>query len=150
MRKAIETARRGISQGQTPFGACIVSGDDLVSSAHNSVFAMQDITAHAEILAIREACRRLGTIHLNGCRIYSTCEPCPMCFAACHWAGLDHLYFGAAIEDAQGAGFRELTLSHQTMKTLGGSPIGVTPGFEREACLDLFREWAARPDKKTY
>jgi len=150
MQEAIAKARQGIVLGQTPFGACIVNADGIVSLAHNSVFATEDITAHAEILAIREACSRLESIDLSGCRIYSTCEPCPMCFAACHWARLDHLYFGAAIEDAAAAGFRELTLDHQMMKQLGGSPIQVTPGLEREACVQLFREWAARPDKKTY
>ena len=150
MEQAIAKAREGIAQGQTPFGACIVNGDGVVSLAHNRVFATTDITAHAEVLAIREACHRLNTIHLGGCRIYSTCEPCPMCFAACHWARLDRLSFGAAITDALDFGFRELTLDHLTMKTLGGSPIETRAGLCREACLELFREWTARPDKKTY
>src|SRR5437588_11290140 len=94
MRLAIETARHGIEQGQTPFGACIVRGDDLIVASHNVVWQTTDITAHAEITALREACRALRTIDLSGCTIYSTCEPCPMCFSACHWARLDRTVYG--------------------------------------------------------
>ena len=89
MRLAIEKCREGIALGQSPFGAVIVRGDELVVAAHNVIWQSTDITAHAEVNAIRLACRKLNQVELRGCRIYSTTEPCPMCFSACHWAKLD-------------------------------------------------------------
>lgn len=150
MRLAIEKARKGILLGQTPFGACIVKAGKVVSSSHNEVWQRLDSTAHAEIVAIREACRRLKTIDLSGCVIYSTCEPCPMCFSACHWAKLSGIVYGASIEDAQAAGFSELTLSDEEMKRRGRSPVSIRAGVLREACLSLFTEWKQRPDSKAY
>src|SRR6266516_4264518 len=87
---AIEKAKEGIARGQTPFGACI--------------------TRHGEVVAIRQACKTLGTIDLSGCVIYSTCEPCPMCFSACHWARISTIVYGARIEDARASGFHELPI----------------------------------------
>ncbi|MGH7213163.1 MAG: nucleoside deaminase, partial [Tepidisphaeraceae bacterium] len=116
MRIAIDACRRGIESGQSPFGAAIVRGDELVVAAHNAVWQTTDITAHAEVTAIRQACATLKTIDLSGCRIYSTTEPCPMCFAASHWARLDKIYYGASIADAQMSGFSELTISNDHMK----------------------------------
>ncbi|MDD2703568.1 MAG: nucleoside deaminase, partial [Candidatus Omnitrophica bacterium] len=104
MRLAINKAVQGIRKGQTPFGACIVKGNRVISLAHNSVWRDTDITAHAEINAVRKACKKLKTIDLSGCVIYSTCEPCPMCFAACHWAGISAIIFGARIADARRSG----------------------------------------------
>ena len=141
MRLAIETCRKGIDAGQSPFGAVIVRGDDLVIASHNLVWQNSDITAHAEVSAIRAACQRLATINLAGCRIYSTTEPCPMCFAACHWARLDHIYFAASIPDANTFGFRELHISNQQMKQLGGSKIAITPGLLAPEARDLFTYW---------
>ena len=150
MKVAIEKARKGIFLGQTPFGACIVKAGKVVSSAHNEVWQRLDSTAHAEIIAIREACRRLKTIDLSGCVIYSTCEPCPMCFSACHWAKLSAIVYGAGIEDAQAAGFSELTLSDEEMKRRGKSPLSIRGGVLREDCISLFTEWKQRPDSKAY
>ena len=150
MRLAIEKARAGIAAGQTPFGACVVRGRDVVLAAHNRVWADTDSTAHAEVVAIRAACKALGTIDLSGCTIYSTTEPCPMCFAACHWARLDAIFYGAAIADAAAAGFNELTLSNDQMKRLGGSGVEVRGGVLRDDCVDLFRQWLANPARRTY
>lgn len=150
MRKALEQAIAGAAEGQTPFGACIVKDGRIVACEHNAVWATTDATAHAEIRAIRAACRALGTIDLTGCTIYTTCEPCPMCFAACHWAHLDRIVYGAGIADAQAAGFRELTISAEEMKRLGGSPIALQGGVLREECARFMREWGARPEKRTY
>ena len=105
MRSAIEAAERGIAAGQTPFGASIVRDGRLVVAAHNVVWATTDITAHAEVNAIRLACRELGTIDLSGCDIFCTCEPCPMCFGAIHWARFDRLVYAASVADAANAGF---------------------------------------------
>lgn len=150
MRRAVEAARRGIDEGQTPFGACVVRGGEAVACEHNVVWATTDITAHAEIHAIRRACRELGTVDLSGGVIYTTCEPCPMCFAACHWARLDRIVYGASIADARQAGFNELTISNREMKRRGGSSVELVGGVLREACVDLFRRWRERPDSRAY
>jgi tRNA(Arg) A34 adenosine deaminase TadA len=150
MRLAIEAARRGVENGQSPFGACIIKDGAVITCVHNVVWATTDITAHAEVHAIREACRALNTVDLSGCVIYSTCEPCPMCFSACHWAGIARIVFGARIEDAAGFGFNELPISGETMKQLGGSPIEIVPDCLREENRELFRVWAERPGKRVY
>ena len=141
MRLAIETCKRGIDAGQSPFGAVIVRGDDLVIASHNLVWQNTDITAHAEVTAIRAACAKLSNINLAGCRIYSTTEPCPMCFAACHWARLDQIFYGASIPDANAFGFSELFISNQQMKQLGMSPIAITPSLLASEARELFTYW---------
>lgn len=150
MQAAIKKAREGISGGQTPFGACIVKDNKIVSCAHNTVWRDTDITAHAEVHAIREACRKLGTVDLTGCVIYSTCEPCPMCFAACHWAKISKIIYGAGIEDAKAAGFSELVIHNKELKEDGGSHLKIISGFMRDECIKLFGEWSARGDKRVY
>ena len=150
MRLAIEKAREGLQKGQTPFGACIVKNDEVVSCNHNTVWDTTDITAHAEVTAIRAACKNLNSIDLSGTVIYSTCEPCPMCFSAIHWAGIDKIVYGAVIADAGNAGFNELTLSNQKIKELTDSKIELEAGFLRTECQALFNEWLDRRDKKAY
>lgn len=150
MQLAIEKAREGALKGQTPFGACIVKNNELVCCVHNIVWATTDITAHAEVHAIREACKKLNTIDLSGCTIYSTCEPCPMCFSAIHWARIDRIFFGARIADAQEADFSELTISNEEMKKFGNSPVEVVSDFLRQECQALFQEWSKSHEKKVY
>ena len=155
MELAILSCRQGIDAGQTPFGAVIVgrlpgAPDEIVIQAHNQVWSQTDITAHAEVTAIRAACRQLGTIDLSGCRIYSTTEPCPMCFAACHWARLDRIVYGASIADAAAAGFNELPISNERLKSLGNSRIEIVPGLLRDQCVELFELWKARPGRRAY
>ena len=151
MRLAIEQARAGIAAGQTPFGACIVRGGaEVVAVAHNRVWADTDITAHAEVVALRGACRQLRTIDLSGCVVYSTTEPCPMCFSACHWARVDRIVYGADIADAKAAGFNELAVSDAELKRLGGSRVEVVGGLLRGECVDLFRQWQASPGRRAY
>lgn len=150
MRSAVETARQGIDRGQTPFGACLVKENVMVARAHNTVWQDTDITAHAEIQAIRRGCRQLSTVDLSGCVMYSTCEPCPMCFSACHWARVGRIVYGASISDAAEAGFNEMPLSNTEMKERGESPIAVTSGILREECVRLFEQWAGRSDRRNY
>jgi tRNA(Arg) A34 adenosine deaminase TadA len=150
MRLAIVKAKEGIEKGQTPFGACIVRDGEVISCAHNEVWKRMDITAHAEICAIREACKKLGTVDLSGCVIYSTCEPCPMCFSACHWAKISKIVYGARIEDAKKLGFSELTISNEEMKSQSNSSIEVIGDFLREEILELFKLWSKREDKRVY
>jgi guanine deaminase len=150
MRMAIEKTREGLGNRQMPFGAVIVKAGKVISCEHNVVWATTDITAHAEVTAIRKACLVLNGIDLRGCDIYSTTEPCPMCFSACHWAKLDRIVYGAAIDDARAAGFSELPISNLEMKRQGASRIEIVPHFLREEAVELFRIYAAQPDRRGY
>jgi len=150
MTRAIREARRNLVRPDGgPFGACIVKDGIVVAVARNTVLA-HDATCHAEVNAIRKASGKLGTFDLSGCEIYSTTEPCPMCFGAIHWARIGTVYFGAGIGDAARAGFHELRISNARMKTLGRSRIRLVPGVLRAECLELFKAWTALPVLKLY
>jgi len=150
MRMAIEKAREGIEAGQTPFGACLVKDQEVIVCEHNRVWEETNITSHAEIVAIREACKKLGTVDLSGCTIYTTTEPCPMCFSAIHWAKIDKIIFGTRIRDAQEAGFSELTISNEDMKQQGKSPVKIRADFMAQECKALFEEFLAKADRRLY
>ena len=105
MQMAIDMSIKNIDEGGGPFGAVIVKDGRVVAMGANRVVPNNDPTAHAEVSAIRAACEALGTFSLEGCDIYSSCEPCPMCLGAIYWAHLDHLYYGANKHDAAAAGF---------------------------------------------
>jgi tRNA(Arg) A34 adenosine deaminase TadA len=150
MRLAAARAREGVDKGQSPFGACIVKNGELIACEHNLVLQNTDITAHAEILAIRMACRELNNIDLSGSIIYSTCEPCPMCFTACHWARINKIIYGAEIDDAKRFGFNELTVSNRLLKELGKSGLEIIHGFMRKECVELFEYWAGKTDRRVY
>ena len=148
MELAIAKAREGMRRGQAPFAACIAKGGRIVSCEHNSVWKDTDITAHAEINAIRLACRRLGTIDLSGCEIYCTCEPCPMCFSAIHWAGMGRAFYGARIADAKKCGFGELEIPSKRMRQLGKSRMKITGGVLDGECRTLFSEFLRASGRK--
>ena len=150
MRLAIAAARRGIAAGQTPFGAVIVRDEAVVADAHNCVWLTTDPTAHAEVMAIREAAGALRTIDLAGTVMYTTCEPCPICLSAIHWSKIDVVHFGAVIADAQAAGFCELCVAADHLARLGGSPVRVVPGLLRAECAGLFAEWHAAGLSRPY
>jgi tRNA(Arg) A34 adenosine deaminase TadA len=150
MRKAIAEARKNLARPEGgPFGACIVKDGRVLSVARNTVLK-NDATCHAEVNAIREASKKLGTFDLTGCEIYSTTEPCPMCFGAIHWARIGTVIYGAAIRDAARAGFHELRISNAQMRALGRSKIAIVPGFMRAECLELFEAWLILPDRARY
>ena len=144
MQQAIDACRRGIEQGQTPFGACIARRGDVLACTHNHVWLTTDPTAHAEVHCIRQACREAGTIDLDDATIYSTTEPCPMCFGAIYWARIRRIVYGCSIRDAADAGFKELHISNQHLKEAGRAEIQIEPGFMREPCLELFHQWKKR------
>lgn len=121
-----------------------------VCCQHNRVWMDMDITAHAEILAIRGACRRLGTIDLSGCTVYTTCEPCPMCFSACHWAGVSRVVYGAEIKDAEEHGFNELFIPSDVMNRYDDKMVEIKGGVMRDECIGLFRKWASRKGSRPY
>lgn len=150
MQLAIDQARASIAGGQSPFGSVIVRGHELVAANHNEVWLRTDPTAHAEVVNIQAAARRLKSIDLSGCVLYSTCEPCPMCAAAIHWAKLDAVYYGATIADAQKAGFTELTLPIEEVYRIGKSGVRVTPGIMQAECARLFDEWLNHQGHRAY
>lgn len=150
MRLAIDVCRLGIEAGQSPFGAVIVRDGQVIASTHNTVWADTDPSAHAEVNVIRAACRRLGSISLEGCTLYSTCEPCPMCLSTSHWARLDRVVFGASIHDAASAGFSELPISSETMVELGQSPLAIQRGVLQPECVLLFEEWKRANRSRVY
>lgn len=141
MEEAIAVARQAIADGQSPFGAVIVGEDRLLAASYNHVWAKLDPTAHAEVEVIRMAAAERHQIDLSGCVIYSTCEPCPMCMAAIHWARLDAVVYGASIADAAAAGFNELRLSALELVERGGSAVRVEGGCLAGLCQALFTEW---------
>lgn len=150
MVKAIALARKNMRANKGgPFGAVIVRGDEIISEGGNEVTSLNDPTAHAEIVAIRRACEKLKTFNLEGCTIYSSCEPCPMCLCAIYWARLDALYFAGMREDATKAGFDDAPFyeevatdwHHRTKKTCNCC---------REDAKKVFEEWIKKPDKIMY
>ena len=150
MRLAIDACRRGLAKGQSPFGCAIAVGDRVVASEHNTVVLMTDITAHAEVNAIRAGNRELKHIFLAGAVVATTCEPCPMCMAALHWARVDTVYYGATIADAESAGFNELQLPAADLLRQGGSSLKLVGGTLAEECKELFQEWKANPNHRVY
>lgn len=143
MKKAVEKAKEGMKKGQTPFGACIVKDGKVISCAHNTVWADKDPTAHAEVNAIRKACKKIKDIDLSGCTLYTTTEPCPMCFSAIHWAKIDKIVYGATIADAKKAGFNELTISNKKMKESGKSKVKIEK-VKCEECKKLFERFKGK------
>lgn len=141
MQFAIDAAKSGISKGQSPFGCAIAIHNQLIVASHNHVLAHTDITAHAEIHALRLACKSENNIFLEGAMVATTCEPCPMCMAALHWARVDTVYYGASIADAEKAGFNELALPAHDLLTLGHSSVKLIPGILKEKCKALFEQW---------
>lgn len=151
MEIALGEAYRGIERGHGgPFGAVIVRRGKVVAQAHNEVLKTNDPTRHAEMCTISRAARKLNSPHFRGAVIYSTTEPCVMCFAAIHWAQMKRIIFGTTIRDVKRLGFNELVVSNRRLKTLGESRVQVVPGFMREACLELLEAWSALAGRKTY
>jgi tRNA(Arg) A34 adenosine deaminase TadA len=150
MREAIQIARQGIRDGQTPFGAVVVKDGQVIAATHNVVWRDCDPTAHAEVHCIRVAARKLKTIFLNGCVMYSTCEPCPMCLSAIHWSKIDRVVYGATIADASAAGFHVLFVDACLLAEMGKSSLKVESGPLREECAALFDEWKKAGHAKVY
>jgi guanine deaminase len=150
MLLAKEEASRGVKAGHGgPFGAVIVANGKRVASAHNEVVRTKDPTAHAEILAIRRATRKLGRFDLSDCVLYTSCEPCPMCLFAIHWARIRTVYFGCDRHDAREIGFDDGFLYDLMRGEAGQNPVTLVQAG-REACLEAFEEWRAKRDKVPY
>jgi guanine deaminase len=150
MKLAVKEARRNIKTMEGgPFGACIVKNGRVISLARNTVLK-SDACAHAEINAIREASRKTKNFDLSGCIIYSTTEPCPMCFSAIHWAKIKAVIYGTTIADAKKIGFNELSISSRKMKKEGSSRVRLSRGCLRSECLKLLLDWGVLENKILY
>ncbi|MBK6348019.1 MAG: nucleoside deaminase [Bacteroidales bacterium] len=150
MAEAIQLARQNITSGNGgPFGAVIVKDGKIIAKGSNHVTTWNDPTAHAEVVAIREACHTLGSFQLDGCEIYTSCEPCPMCLGAIYWARPDKVYFAAGKEDAADAGFddnfiyRELDL-HPSSRSIPATQM------MRDEAVDVFANWIKSDLKVPY
>jgi tRNA(Arg) A34 adenosine deaminase TadA len=146
IRLSVEKMREGRGG---PFGAVIVRDGQIISQGWNEVTSANDPTAHAEIMAIREACRKLGTFRLDGCELYASCEPCPMCLSAIYWARLGRLYFAATRQDAAAAGFDDELLYREIPLPFEQRQL-VTRQCLREPALAAFAEWRDKADKIPY
>jgi len=146
IRLSVEKMREGRGG---PFGAVIVKDDQILSRGWNEVATTNDPTAHAEIVAIREACRKLGTFRLDGCELYASCEPCPMCLSAVYWARIGRLFFAATRQDAAAAGFDDELLYREIPLAIEQRQLA-TRQLLREQALPAFVEWQAKADKVPY
>lgn len=134
MQRAIELAREGMHRGDGgPFGAVIVRDGRIIGEGWNQVLANNDPTAHGEVSAIRDACRREENFDLTGCEIHTTGEPCPMCLGAIHWARINRIYYGFRIEDAERGGFDDLVFYQSFARPAGNSPIPASQLLGEEA-----------------
>jgi guanine deaminase len=141
MQQAIDLATDNVLSGRGgPFGAVIVREGDVVAVGSNLVTASNDPTAHAEVVAIRNACTELNTFSLIGCEIYTSCEPCPMCLAAVYWARLDAIYYGNTAADAAAAGFDDAFLYDEIKLPLSQRSIP-TINMLRDQALSSFNAW---------
>ena len=149
MREAIELSKRSVESGGGPFGAVVVRDGEIVSRGANSVTVSNDPTAHAEVCAIRDACRKVGDFKLTGCELYTSCEPCPMCLSAAYWAGIDKIYYGNTRHDAADVGFDDSFIYDEiALKPAERSiPSENLLNTEAKAAFDM---WLAKPDKVEY
>lgn len=150
MARAIQLSLENVRSGRGgPFGAVIAKNGAIIGEGTNQVTATNDPTAHAEIFAIREACKRLGTFRLEGCDIYASCEPCPMCLGAIYWAHLARIYFANAAEDASKIGFDDSVIYREIAQPHSQRKIPMVQ-LMRDEALAAFRAWQAKPDKIAY
>ncbi len=150
MERAIGLARYGMLGGDGgPFGALVVRDGNVLGEGWNRVLADNDPTAHGEITAIRDACRRLGSPNLEGCEIFTTGEPCPMCLGAIRWARIDRIYYGFRIEDAERGGFDDLSFYESFGRPAADSPVPATQLLGEEAAV-LIDEFLALPNRARY
>jgi guanine deaminase len=149
MRQAIRLSLESVAQGGGPFGAVIVRDGKVIAAASNSVTLDNDPTAHAEVNAIRQACRLLGTFDLSDCELYTSCEPCPMCLGAIYWAKMRRLYFANTQQDAQAIGFDDSFIYQEIALPIGERELQSTQLLREEALL-AFEAWREKSDKKEY
>ncbi|HUR30894.1 MAG TPA: nucleoside deaminase [Saprospiraceae bacterium] len=150
MREAIRLSHQGMSLNEGgPFGSVIVCNGNIIGRGNNKVTSTNDPTAHAEVIALRDACMRLNTFELIDCEIYSSCEPCPMCLGAIYWARINKIYFACSRKDAALIGFDDDFLYKEIPKELTQRTIPLEQMMRDEA-MNVFNEWMKKPDKIDY
>jgi tRNA(Arg) A34 adenosine deaminase TadA len=150
MQEAIGLAQKGVHDHDGgPFGCVIVKGDTIIGYGNNRVTSTNDPTAHAEVIAIRDACRNIGSFQLEGCEIYTSCEPCPMCLGAIYWARPEIIYYAGTREDASAAGFDDSMIYDEIQAKLSERKIPAV-NLGRPGAREVFREWSHKKDKKMY
>jgi tRNA(Arg) A34 adenosine deaminase TadA len=149
MKRAIELSIKSVNSGTGPFGAVIVKDNQIISEGFNTVTLNNDPTSHAEIVAIRIACKGLRNFSLEGCYLYTTCEPCPMCLSAIYWARIDKVYYANTRSDAQKIDFSDALIYEELNKTIKERKI---PMFQmmRDEALKAFELWDKKEDKVKY
>lgn len=150
MLEAISLADKGMNAGEGgPFGAIIVKNGKIVGRGNNKVTSTNDPTAHAEMVAIRDACKNLNSFQLEDCEIYTSCEPCPMCLAAIYWSRPRAVYYACTKEDAAEIGFDDEYIYHQIYKPIEERDLKLVK-INSEESLEVFRKWDAKKDKIRY
>lgn len=149
MDEAIRVSLENIENNGGPFGAVIVKDGKIIAATGNRVTANNDPTAHAEVNAIRQACKVLGTYNLHGCEIYSSCEPCPMCLSALYWAHIDTIYYANTHTDAAEIGFDDSFIYDELAKTIDCRSIK-SEQHDRDCAIKAFDVWKNKTDKKEY
>jgi tRNA(Arg) A34 adenosine deaminase TadA len=150
LREAIRLSIEKMAANQGgPFGAVIVRNGEVIGRGWNQVTSSNDPTAHAEIVAIRNACAQLKTFSLQGCEIHCSCEPCPMCLAGIHWSRLDRIHFAASSEDAAAAGFDDQKFYHEFGKPIGERLIPMEQALRDEARV-AFQAWTKKVNRLEY
>lgn len=150
MLKAIQLAQQGMNANEGgPFGAVVVKDGVIIGEGNNKVTSTNDPTAHAEVTAIREACKKRNTFDLTGCEIYTSCEPCPMCLSAIYWARISKIYYACNRSEAAAIGFDDDFLYREINIDLDKRKIPLQQLMHNEA-IEVFNEWKNKPDKISY
>ncbi|QEE26652.1 nucleoside deaminase [Terriglobus albidus] len=150
MQRAVALATENVRTGRGgPFGCVVVKDGEIVAEGMNLVTSTNDPTAHGEVVAIRRACEKLGTFSLEGCEVYTSCEPCPMCLAALYWSRCSAIYYGNTAADAAAVGFDDSFLYDEVKKPLDQRAIPIRQLLHDEA-LESFRAWTASEKKIDY
>jgi tRNA(Arg) A34 adenosine deaminase TadA len=150
MVRAIGLSIENVRSGRGgPFGAVVVKDGEIIAEGTNSVVAANDPTAHAEMIAIREACKKLDRFQLDGCEIYTSCEPCPMCLGAIYWARATCIYFAGTSSDASNSGFDDAVIYREIAAPHADRKVRMIP-LMREEALEAFRAWKEKADKISY
>ena len=148
--KAIALSKKSIENNQGgPFGCIVVKNDEIVGRGNNQVILQNDPTAHAEIVAIKDACKTLGTFQLDGCEIYTSCEPCPMCLGAIYWARPDIVYYANTRHDAAAIGFDDSMIYQEMAIDMNNRKIP-TINLCRQNAAAVFQQWAEKDNKTLY
>ena len=149
MLRAIELSINSVNSAGGPFGCVIVKENKIISEGSNKVTSSNDPTAHAEVVAIREACKKLNTFNLTGCDLYTSCEPCPMCLSAIYWSHVDNIYYANTRMDAKDIDFDDSFIYSEVKKDINERKIKMIQ-INRDEALEAFKIWQNKEDKIKY